>query len=295
MTHTVPSYAREFRRIVEGFRYNRGIRDIFIDWLDIAACAVHQEPYHLGMAPRDEAFDTVEAQYLASVKKYTRDELDAFAKLLALTKMALRTEKSDFLGQLYMELEISQDRSGEFFTPFSVSLMITHMMLDDVATQIEEKGFITVAEPACGGGGMLIAAAKVIEAAGFAPGEVMFFDATDISKPCCDMAYIQTSILGLSGIVRHGNSLSLEARSHRFTPMCRLFPDRTRRFLDSLMPDATEAETKVADSEHSPPTQEPVKRPAAQAEPQEVATSEPEPLPTSEKKPEADPLGNLFY
>lgn len=247
MSQPVPSYAREFKRIIEEFRYNRGIREIFIDWLEIAACAVHQEPYHLGLIPRDEAFDAVETQYMSAIQKYEREELESFAKLLGLTKLALWEAKNDFLGQLYMELEISQNRSGEFFTPFPLSLMTAKMMLGDIGQQIEEKGFVTVAKPACGGGGMLIAAAQVIEAAGYQPGKVMFFDATDISKPCCDMAYIQTSILELSGIVRHGNTLSQEMWNQRFTPICRIFPHRTRRFLNSLIPDTTASTQQATD------------------------------------------------
>lgn len=228
-------HAKEFKKTIEGFRYNRNIRDVFVDWLDIAACAVHQEPYHLGLVKQDEEFDKVEAQYMAAIKKYTREELDAFGTLLGITKMALWDEKADFLGKLYMELEISNDRSGEFFTPFEVSLMMARMILGDISSQIKEKGFITIAEPACGGGGMLLAAAKAIEEQGYNPREVMFFDATDISKPCADMAYLQTAILGLSGIVHHGNTLSTKEWSSRFTPVCRVFPARTNTFVDSIL------------------------------------------------------------
>ena len=106
-------YAKEFKKIIEGFHYNRHIREVFVDWLEIAACAIHQEPYHLGLIAKDEEYEKVEAQYLAAVKKYTREELDTFGELLGITKMALWEEKADFLGKLYMELEIGQDRSGE--------------------------------------------------------------------------------------------------------------------------------------------------------------------------------------
>lgn len=239
-------YAREFKKTLEGFHHNRNLRAVFTDWLEIAACAIHQEPYHAGLVRKDEAFEQVEAQYMAAVKKYTREELDAFAKLLGITKLALWEGKTDFLGQLYMELEISNDRNSEFFTPFPVALMMAKMTFGDVSGQIKEKGFITVGEPACGGGAMLIAAAQVIEEQGFGPGAVMFFDATDISKPCCNMAYLQTSILGLSGIVRHGNTLSMEPWSYRFTPVCRLFPARTNGFLKSLFSEQTPEPAKPA-------------------------------------------------
>lgn len=229
-------YKKEFTKTLEGFRYSRGIREIFSDWLEIGACAIHQEPYHLGLVLQDEAFRTVEAQYMEAVKKYSREELEAFATLLGITKIALGESKGDFLGSIYMELELGQDRSGEFFTPYPVSLMMAKMSLTDMDAHIEEKGFITLSEPACGGGGMLIAVAQAMEEAGHDPRETLFFEATDISKLCCDMAYLQTSVMGLSGIVRHGDTLRVETWNSRFTPMCRVYPDRTNSFLDSLAP-----------------------------------------------------------
>lgn len=231
---SIKDYAHEFKKTIEGFRQNRHLREVFVDWLEIAACAIHQEPYHLGLIPKDEEYEKLEAQYLGVVKKYTREELDTFATLLGITKMALWDEKADFLGKLYMELEISNDRSGEFFTPFEVSLMMAKVILGDLSSQISDKGFITIAEPACGGGGMLLASARAIEEQGYNPRDVMFFDATDISKPLADMAYLQTSILGLSGIVRHGNTLAAQEWSSRFTPVCRVFPARTNAFIKSI-------------------------------------------------------------
>lgn len=268
MNQPIQSYADEFKRLLGGFSHKRNIRELFTDWLEIAACTMHNAPYHYGL-PRDKAFEKAEARYMEAIQKYERPELDAFAKLLGLTRMALQTSKTDFLGKLYMEMEISQDRSGEFFTPYPLSLVTANMMLGDVKEMIEEKGFITVSDPACGAGGMLIAAAQVIEAAGYNPGEVMFFEATDISKACCDMTYLQTALLGMSGIVRHGNSLSLEEWSNRFTPICREFPDRTRRFLTSLMPEATETVHEPTDdlpespaaTDEATPTQEPPSEP----------------------------------
>jgi len=228
IANTVEAYASEFKRILNGFSHKRNIRELFTDWLEIAACTMHNAPYQFGL-PKDEDFEKVEARYMEAIQKYEREELDAFAKMLGLTQMALQTSKTDFLGKLYMELEISQDRSGEFFTPFPLSLATASMMLGDVAELIEEKGYITVAEPTCGAGGMLIAAAQIVEAAGYHPGAVMFFDATDISKACCDMTYIQTSILKMSGIVRHGNSLSQDTWDERLTPTYRVILAQARQ------------------------------------------------------------------
>lgn len=224
-----PRYTREFTKILDGFRHSRSTRELFTDWLEIAACAIHQEPYHLGLILEDNA--------LAAVKRYSREELNAFAELLGITKLALGESYGDFLGSIYMGLEISQGRSGEFFTPFPVSLLMAQITLGHIAQSLQEKGFITVAEPACDGGGMLIAVAKTLAEAGYDPGSALFFEATDISKLCANMAYLQTAILGLSGIVRHGDTLRGEVWSSRFTPICRVFPARTRRFWESLTAD----------------------------------------------------------
>lgn len=76
----------------------------------------------------------------------------------------------------------------------------------------------------CGAGGMIIAAAHILEEQGHDPGALLFFDATDISRTCFNMTYLQTSILGLSGYVRHANSLSHQQWDGRFTPICRVYP-----------------------------------------------------------------------
>lgn len=274
-------YSKEFIRILEGFRYKHNMRELFSDWLEIAACAIHQEPYHLGLVMPDEVFHAVEAQYMEAIKRYGREELDTFAKLLGLTKMALWADDAgDFLGSIYMSLEISSDRGGEFFTPYNVSLMMAKMTLADVAEQLNEKGFITVAEPAVGGGGMLIAVAQTLREAGYNPSQAMFFEATDISRLCFNMAYLQTSILELSGIVRHGDTLRNEVWSSRFTPICRVFPHRTNMFLNSLYaPPAEETQQDIA------PT--PANDNKAEAA---IQPGQPEPEETSV---EADPPENL--
>ena len=55
---------------------------------------------------------------------------------------------------------------GQFFTPYDVSRMMAEMTFDTVDEIIAEQGFVTVQEPACGAGGMIIAAADVIDAQG---------------------------------------------------------------------------------------------------------------------------------
>jgi hypothetical protein len=64
-------------------------------------------------------------------------------------------------------------------------------LLDEI---IAEQGFVTVLEPACGAGGMIIAAADVIERRGFDIARQLYVDATDLSPTCFKMSYLQASL-----------------------------------------------------------------------------------------------------
>jgi 8-oxo-dGTP pyrophosphatase MutT (NUDIX family) len=125
---------------------------------------------------------------------------------------------------VYQELEISSKRKGEFFTPYALSKAMAQMLFDKERIQmaIDEKGFVSIGEPACGAGGMLIAASEVIEELGFDPRRMVFFEATDINRLCFDMTYIQLSVLGIPGFVCHGNSLTQEMWTRRPTPQLQL-------------------------------------------------------------------------
>ena len=107
---------------------------------------------------------------------------------------------------------------GQFFTPYDVSRMIAEMTLDTVDEIIAEQGFVTVQEPACGAGGMIIAAADVIERKGFDIARQLYVDATDISPTCFKMSYLQASLRGIPAVIRRGNTLTLEMFDQRATP-----------------------------------------------------------------------------
>lgn len=233
---------KEFLKVIEQFRFRYNMAELFRDWTELIAAELHQAPYHAG-ACKDEAFERVEAEYLAVAKKYERPDFDLFVEMLAITRLALEEGKQDFLGQCYMAMEISDARRGQFFTPYEVSLLIARLAIDNAEQCIAEQGFITLLEPACGSGGMVIAAAQVLEEQGHDPTATLYFEAIDIDRQCSNMAYIQTALLGLTGIVWHGDTLRMEMRSSKFTPAARLFPWRTERMIEATR---TPAEIEAA-------------------------------------------------
>jgi hypothetical protein len=96
--------------------------------------------------------------------------------------------------------------------------MMAEMILGDAGEAMKERGFITLAEPASGAGGMIIAAADVLERQGFDIARQLYVDATDLSPMCFRMTYLQASLRGIPATVRRGNSLTLEMFDRAVTP-----------------------------------------------------------------------------
>jgi len=114
--------------------------------------------------------------------------------------------------------ELLNARLGQFFTPYEISRLNAELIMSDCGKIIEETGYITVSDPALGAGGMLIAAADLIEDRGFNPKINMWIHGVELSQQTFQMDYVQLSLRGLSGIVINGNSLTMEHFEQRYTP-----------------------------------------------------------------------------
>jgi type I restriction-modification system DNA methylase subunit len=74
---------------------------------------------------------------------------------------------------------------------------MAELTLAHVDQVIAANGFVTIAEPACGAGGMVIAAADVIASKGIDIGRHLYVEATDLSPMAWRMAYLQLSLRGI--------------------------------------------------------------------------------------------------
>lgn len=220
-------FEKKFTSLISNCNKNR--YEVFRDWAYVAAITCHQSPVNLGILPKDETYDRFENLYLERVKKYDRDSLQVFAEMFAIVQLALNEHKTDFIGQLHQELSVGwQKDKGQFFTPYAVAKVTAQMILnkESVDRLIKKKGYVIVGEPTVGAGSFLIAAAEVIEELGYDPRKNMYFEGTDIDQLCCDMTYIQMSVLGIPGFVIHGNTLSMEVWESRPTPQLQLIQKR---------------------------------------------------------------------
>ncbi len=124
----------------------------------------------------------------------------------------------DFLGKLYMDLNLGNHWYGQFFTPYHISeFMAETIISEDCQAEIEGKGYLSVCDP-CVGAGALLIAANVIKKAGINYQRDVLFVGQDIDKVAAMMAYIQLSLLGCPGYIIVGNSLKDMPDGHVLFP-----------------------------------------------------------------------------
>ncbi|WP_437890434.1 SAM-dependent DNA methyltransferase [Phytobacter sp. V91] len=160
-----------------------------------------------------------EEKYMRIVSRYEKGDMQRMAQLLAHVVNGLEYSPGDFLGSIFMQLDLGDKYRGQFFTPWSVGLMMARLQLGVVEEQFRDKPFITLSEPACGAGCMALAFAWVLREAGYSPHRYLWVSATDIDPLAAGMAYIQLSLIGVPGEVVIGNSLSGERRRVLYTPV----------------------------------------------------------------------------
>lgn len=220
--HTADEHQRTLVSLINQFSYGHHLDTVFRDFVEMAALAISNRV--------DRAqYDSREKRYMEIVGKYKPEEVQRFpAMFSALTEsFEARVQGmlngdgiglTDVLGETYMMLGISNDRSGQFFTPYAVSKLMAAMIGGDAAAQAAAQGFARVQEPACGAGGMVIATAEAFHDAGLNYQQAMHATCVDIDPCCVHMAYVQLSLLHIPAMVVHGNTLSTQIWGHWYTP-----------------------------------------------------------------------------
>ena len=186
----------DFRKILESVSHRHDTKRVFDAFVRLSACAL--------------AAQTREPEYLEEAKRWEKQELILFGEALgALVSEMERHPFEDVIGGYYMEFALSQKGqqwNGEFHTPTTICDLMARMTLGDLSS-VPAEGPITVCEPACGAGAMILSIAEVCSP------EIrrrLRVTAIDVSRTACDMAFINTTLWGVPTRVIHGNSLSLE-------------------------------------------------------------------------------------
>lgn len=170
-------------------------------------------------------FKEREDTYLNIINKYSKEDrmliADAFAMIFILLSSQIKFGFSDYLGELYMKSDTQNTKAGQFFTPYHVSKACAEVAIDGALVKEYAKNnkILTLHEPACGSGGMIIAAADVLyNRYHFNYAQNLLVECSDIDMRCVHMTYLQLSLAGIPAIVYQRNALSMKTWSRWETP-----------------------------------------------------------------------------
>ena len=160
-------------------------------------------------------YDSREERYKQIIKKYKPQEqqimAEIFAKIFALLSSVVYDNGTfnDYLGEIFMRTKQGNSKNGQFFTPYHVSKLCAKMVITNPTDKQTKDGIITINDPCCGSGGMLIAGLDVLQNdynVNYA--HDCFIEAGDIDARCVHMAYLQLSLAGVPAIIKHQDSLT---------------------------------------------------------------------------------------
>lgn len=192
----------------------RGLSGRFHTW-EVWSDFVTMYAIAISNAFDESHYDAREEMYLKIISKYDEKERMVFPELVADVANALESDpEQDFLGSVYMELELGNHWIGQFFTPYSICKCMAGITANNAVERIERDGYIAINDCACGAGATLIAAVNQIDLELFKAKSPLHWQdhvlvtAQDIDFTTGMMCYIQLSLLGCAGYVKIGNTLT---------------------------------------------------------------------------------------
>ncbi len=197
---------------------NRALHTVFDDFCLLGRCIVHnfgmQEPLLARYMPKYEQCHT---EYFERAKYYKQPQIILILNMIKALSELLAWQPDDYLGRYFGQMRLDKHFHGQFFTPIHVCEFMAAVAFGDGLPQ--GKPYVTVAEPACGSGAMIIGLIRHLQKQGMTDlGGKLAILATDIDSLCVNMAYLQLGILGLSVRITHGNSLTDEVWDAFDTP-----------------------------------------------------------------------------
>lgn len=199
--------------------------DVWKDFITMFACSISNALDKVNFNEREVVY-----MQIIHNRKYSKREIDIFPELVAETVIALEENPwQDFLGDIFMKLNLGNETGGQFFTPYHVCELMAAITANDIATKVNKNGYIIINDPCCGAGATLIAAIyeakKQMEKLNLNFQNYILLTAQDIDHTAALMCYIQLSMLGMAAYVKIGDSLTEPIFSgdtlenYWFTPM----------------------------------------------------------------------------
>ena len=229
----------EILKLLEKGLYKVNAHEFLSDVFECGAIAISNRFDLLQYQKREE-------RYLQIIKKYDRDiqllMTEIFAKIYSLLTQQINplVGFNDYLGELYMRSNTSNSKTGQFFTPYCVSKMCAEIAINEntVKEAIEQDKILTMSEPACGAGGMIIAAADVLYYKyHFNISRNLVVECSDIDSRCVHMSYLQLGLAGIPAVIFKRDTISMQTWERWETPAYIMQYTRFKNFLEGTAND----------------------------------------------------------
>ena len=209
----IGQHGKEFLKLFDKLTYSRSAWQVWEDLMTVMACSISN-----AVDRTPDKFKRREEQYEIAIKNLGGVEVPA--QIFNIVVIALEENPNqDFLGQLYMSLNLGNHWRGQFFTPYHVSELMAKITIgEEHQKEIEKKGYVSVCDSCVGAGAMLIAAAAAFREYKINYQTSVVFVGQDIDPVVAKMAYIQLSLLGCPGYIIVGNSLLNPPTGHVLFP-----------------------------------------------------------------------------
>ncbi|WP_158295119.1 N-6 DNA methylase [Halorubrum sp. ASP1] len=136
-----------------------------------------------------------------------REVAESFSKAFGELSATTITADRPVIGDVYEEIGTRSDRLGQYFTPWNLCQLKAELIT--AGKDHDQSGDpVTISDPACGSGRLLIAEAKRLHEED--PETPVIATGVDKDRTCARMAVINLAIAGVPGRIHHGDSLSMD-------------------------------------------------------------------------------------
>ena len=182
--------------------------EVLKDWFKITAITLN----NCTDIVHGETWKKYEQEYLETVKKYSRDELDIIAKAIGQLVAIIDNDMKegiyqDWLGDIYMRSCTANKEKAQHFTPYSVGKMMADINVQTDIKKIKKQDIITFNDPCVGGGCLPIAYCAALRDNKVNYQTKALIYAEDNDERCFYMTYIQLSLVGCPAIIQLKDSL----------------------------------------------------------------------------------------
>lgn len=166
----------------------------------------------------EELYNKREEEFNQISSKYNKQDMQQFSKIFAKTIELYQNEKiNDYFGEIFMQSSTNSGAKGQIFTPYALSFECAESIINK--KDFNKKDIVTMYEPACGGGGMIVAMVDILKnKLDIDYSKRLFVVAGDLDRRCVAMTYVALSLLGVPAIVQEKNAISEELYDTFETP-----------------------------------------------------------------------------